>query len=191
MSVGRVSRTRYIEFRLVDISGNPVTGQTLSDFVILFTRDNVACTDPLTLVEGTLGHYVCEYVPTAAGHDYVELYHTATDTRIEDAEDIDSTATFFDLSGSVQVTQDYGGVGRLVPTTLSPQNYTLYAFLSIDYQSGNYSPAFAKGFTALDTSGNWITTPMTLLPDTYHFVLLDSSSTRIVVAAFISVASSD
>jgi hypothetical protein len=182
-----VGRLRFIEFRVVDVNSNPVTGLTLANFTVIFTRDNVACADALNLVDNGTGHYVLEYTPSVVGHDYIELYNVTNDVRPSDAEDIIDVAGSSGLTpNTVNLTQDTGSIGRYKITFANPQTYSVYVFNSQDWQSGLTSSANALVGTTIDTFGNWVSTPLVVLHGTYHIVAI-SSSTSIVLSAFLQV----
>jgi len=185
--MGRVNRLRYIEFRLVDLSSNPITGRVLSQLQVFFTRNAVVCTDPLSLVELGSGRYILEYTPSAAGHDYLEMYDPPSQIRIEDSEDIDDANTFFDLSATVGVSQDYGSIGRYKVIVSNPSSYVLYVFYTSDWDAGKTATNFALAATNIDSSGNWLSTPITLVHGTYNLVLFGADGTIIVVAASLVV----
>jgi hypothetical protein len=180
-----VGNTRYIEFRVVDINNNPVTTLTLADFSVIFTRNNAACGDTLSLVNNGTGHYVLTYIPSAVGHDYVELYNVANDVRPSDAEDVQSGALVG--TDTVGLTQDYGSVGRYKITFADPQTYSVYVFNSQDWQTGLTSPASALIGTTIDTFGNWISTPLMVLHGTYHIVAIKNTGASVVLSAFLQV----
>lgn len=185
--MARVNRKRYIEMRLIQVDGTPETGRVLSDFQVFFTRDTVTCTDSVSSVELGSGRYVIEYTPTLAGHDYIEIYDPPTDLRVIDSEDVDDTSTFFDLSSVVQLSQDYGSVGRLKPTVTNPQDYILYVFKSSDWDTGKTSPNYAIGVSGLDISGNWTSTPISVIHGTYHIVVIGPDGTKIVLAVYLEI----
>ena len=185
--MGRVGRTRYIEFRIQDINSNPITGRTLSQLQTFFTRNTVTCTDPLSLNELGSGRYVLEYTPTAAGHDYVEIYDPPTDLRVEDSEDIDDASTFFGLTTTVDLSQDYGSAGRYKVTLSNPGSYILYVFNTSDWVNGNTATNFAIATTNIDSSGNWLSTPISVVHGTYNLVLFGRDGSKVVIASSLEV----
>lgn len=186
--MGRVNKTRFINFRVVDINGAAVTGLTLSNFAVYFTRDGVACSDAVVLQDKSNGRYLATYNPSAAGYDFLELYNAANDIRVQDGEVIDSLGTFFGIGQfSVLLTQDYGGVGALKAVLPNPQNYTLYIFQSQSWQTGGTSPSQAVNATKIDAAGNWVTSPLTVAPDTYHVVVMNDMGAVTVISAFLKV----
>lgn len=187
--VGRVGTTRYIDFRIVDLSGNPVTGLALGNFTTYFTRNGSTCSDVLALADKGTGRYLASYIPLAAGFDFVELYNLTNDVRIQDAEQIDTPETFFGISATtVNLTQDYGFVGALQLTGIAqPQTYTIYLFRSQDWQSGNTAVPYAIAATPVDTRGNWVTTPLILNKDTYHVVAMNAIGAVFVLSSFLQV----
>lgn len=187
--MGRVGKIRYIYFRVVDINENPVTGLTLANFTVYFTRDGVACADILTLTEPQTGRYLVTYTPSAPGFDFVELFNATQDLRIQDEEEIDTPETFFDVGAfTVDLTQDYGFVGALkLGGVASPNTYTVYLFKSQEWQTGNTAPTAAIAATTVDALGNWVTSPLTVPKDTYHVVAMNGSGSIVVISAFLKV----
>lgn len=187
----QVGSLRYIEFRIADIDGNPVTNRDLAAVtpgqrvLVYLARDTVACSDPVTLTNwGSTGRYYASYTPSAVGHDYLEIYDELYDLRWIDVEDVASQSG----GDTVTVNQDYGGVGRFVITDPDPETFTLYWFLSFDWQAGRQNPDYAVNGTAIDSSGNWVTTSLELVPDTYHVVALNDTGIVHVLATFLQVA---
>ncbi|TSA40054.1 hypothetical protein D4R30_00240 [archaeon] len=180
--MAQVGRKRFIPFRIADVAGDPVLGRVLGDFQVTFLRDGVTCHDGLTVEESGSGLYCLTYTPTAVGQDYVELYDTVHDLRISDDESIDDTL----LEGTVifALTQDTGGVGALKADVRYPQTFTLYVFKSQVWQSGDHNSLSATAFTHLDASGNWLTTPLLVLRDVYHVVLMNSLGETHVIRSF-------
>jgi hypothetical protein len=189
-------KQRYIEFRIVDIDGDPITDRDLEEttpgqrvLVSLF-RDTVACTDPITLVNwGEDGKYYATYTPSAAGHDYLEIYDELYDLRYIDAEEVETPLFSLpddELSDVITMTQDYGAVGRFKLELPEPEKYTLSFFRSIDWQSGRTDPSYAIIGTEIDPLGNWVSPELTILPDTYHVVVRYRNDIY-VLAAFLRV----
>lgn len=203
--MGFIGQTRYLDFRVVDLNSNPITGILLSTFVvnpmpaateetdeysptqntIIFERDNVPCTDVLSLFDHQDGRYTLLYVPTAAGHDYVDTWVAAYGIRDIDIEEIANTDT--SLSSNVaNLNQDYLSPGYLRITAANPQTYTLFVFNSSDWEQGRQDTSFALGSSSLDTSGNWVNTLTVATPGTYHIVIMNSTTTQ-VAFPFLSV----
>jgi hypothetical protein len=189
-----LNKPRYIEFRIVDIDDNPITARALTSttvgqrVLVFFTRDTVACSDPVTLVNWGNGRYYATYTPTATGHDYIEIFDELYDLRFIDAEDIVGEGTDEQTSDVVSVTQDYTSVGRLKVTQPNPQRFNLLVFNSFDWQSGRTNSNYSIIGTAIDASGNWVTPVLTLLPDTYHFVIMATDTDEVkVIAPFLKV----
>jgi hypothetical protein len=185
--MARVGRKRFIEFRLADITGAPVSTKVLTDLAVLFTRDDVTCTDGLTLVNKGNGLYILEYTPSAPGHDYIDIYDATDDLRNIDAEDVDDVTTFFDITTSIALTQDFGGTGVLKPVITNPQDYTLYVFPSQVWQTGQTDPVNSLAATGLDTLGNWLTSPLSVNHGTYHIVLIGQVGDTHVIRTFLPV----
>jgi hypothetical protein len=186
-----IGRTHYVDFRVVDLQSNPIAGLHLSDFVVVFTRDNVTTGETLTLTDLGGGRYSATYLPANAGFYYLELYHVASDIRVIDEQEIDaagSGGSGGESSSSVSLSQDYGGIGALRPVFSNPQNYVLYIFRSQDWQNGHMDSSYAVTLTELDSSGNWLSSPLLVIPGTYHVVCINSSigDTR-VIRAFLEV----
>src|SRR6266702_4039782 len=165
-----VGDSRFIYFRLSDANENPVTGRVQTDFAIIFTRSNAICTDVLTISEIGYGRYFANYTASAAGTDYLEIYDAGTDNRVIDVEPIVPTIAQTLSSNLVNLTQDFGKPGALAPTAIpDPADYTMYVFLSSDWQTGNRGIAYAKGQTGLNPNGSW-RSPITVSHGTYHVV---------------------
>jgi hypothetical protein len=146
------------------------------------------CADAVSLTDKGSGRYLATYVPSAAGFDFLELYNSLYDIRVQDAELVDSDATFFDIgSASVDLTQDYNGVGRLKVVASTPANFVLYVFRSQDWQSGRTDPEYALKATAIDAFGNWVSSPLTVLKDTYHIVAVSTDGSLNVISPFLQV----
>lgn len=182
-----ISVPRYIEFTLLDGSSVPITGVTLSDLGIFFTRNTVTCTDPLSLVYLSNGRYVLEYTPTTTGHDYIEITYAPTNKLVINTEDIYSSRMLLGETQTISFTQDWGSVGRFKVTLDNPNTYTLYVFNSSDYAIGKNIPTYALASTGIDTNGNWVTPSITLLHGTYSVVLFGSSGARILLASNLQV----
>lgn len=178
-----VGDSRFVYFSLADENGNPVTGRAKANFTITFTRGNVACTDVLTVSEIGGGRYFASYTADAPGTDYLGLYDPGTDTLIEDVEQIEGGATKL-----VTLNQDYGHAGALAFTAVpDPQDYTVYAFLSADWQTGNQRTAYAKGQSGLNPNGTWQTT-IIVAPGVYNIVALNGTNTYLI-AVYLTVQS--
>jgi hypothetical protein len=185
-----VGSKRYIEFRIADTDGNAITNRDLAAttvgqrvLVSLF-RDTVACADVVTLTNWSSGRYYASYTPSASGHDYLEIYDELYDLRFIDAEDIEASSIVEDL------TQDLGGSGKYKVVDANPARFTLLVYRSFDWQSGRTDSSYSLAATRIDASGNWVDSPLSVLPDTYHLVLTDSSSGEIrIIATFLKVGS--
>jgi hypothetical protein len=186
-----VDQKRWLDFRVSDNDGNPVAGLHLTDFTVIFTRDNAPCADGLLLVDCTGGRYILTYTPSALGHDYVELYYAPTTSwPLMDGEDIvDSSGSGggYGAVNTVVLTENYGGTGRLKPSLPNPGSLTLYVITSEDWQAGRQTASAARYWTAITSSGDWATPEITVTPDTYHFVAWDQTGRQQVVAAFLVV----
>lgn len=182
-----LGQTRYVDLRIIN-EGSPVTGLALSSLTIFFTRNAVICTDALTLIEVGSGRYALTYVPSAAGHDYLEISYPAATFFLTAPEDIISTDTLLGGSSSIQLTQDTPTPNALqVTQVINPNLYTLYVYESSDWQSGNTETYDAIASTQLDGSGNWLTTPLFVTTGTYHIVIRDGSGAVQVIKAYLQV----
>lgn len=183
----RVGRTHFVPFRVGTVA-SPVTGLTLGSFVVVFTRDNVNITGAsqgLAVVVNGSGRYCATYTPTDPGFYYLELYNVANTTLITDKVEIDTPQTASDVDNVINLTQDFGGVGALKPIIEDVADYTLMVFYSQDWQVGKTDNGFALASTALDSGGNWLTTPLAVTPDTYHIVLKNDNGDMVVLRAFL------
>ena len=190
--MGQVGTTRYIPWRIEDANSDPVTGRQLSDLQVIFLRDAAVCSDTLNLRETQSGLYFLEYTPTAVGEDYIDIYDATNDVRLVDDEVIVGTSGASGTSGMniVQLTQDTGGVGALKVVLPDPSTYTLYVFVSQVWQSGQSSPTDAVAHTAINDDGSWATTPLSVLPGTYHIVVMSSNGIVYVMRSFFQLSPS-
>ena len=173
---------RYVYFRLEDLSGAPVTGRTQASFAIIFTRNDVASPDTLTVSEIGGGRYEAKYTPTTTGTDYLEIYDATTDSRMEDVEVIEIDGG---SSGSSYVTlsQNYPTTGALTVTEVtSPQLYTLYVFLTSDWSVGRQATSYAQGQTALNPNGTW-QSPIYVPSGIYTIVVISSTSVTVIASS--------
>jgi len=176
-----LGRTRYIDFRLVNLSSQPVVGKVLADFEVVFRRDNAACTDALTLKDYGDGRYTVSYVPTTPGHDYLELYEATDDVRVLDTEDI--VPADFAIGGGAEhvLDQDFGGTDALRITEADPASYKLEVFFSADWNLGNREDADAIGMTDLDANGRWVS-GIRVPAGVYHVVVRRFREWKVVAA---------
>jgi hypothetical protein len=58
---------------------------------------------------------------------------------------------------------------------------------SSDWTSGNTGTFYALDSTQLDSSGNWLTTPIYVIPGTYHIVIRDSTGAVTVLKPYLQV----
>lgn len=169
------------------------TGLTSSDYTIVFLRNGVTCSDALTLNEfNNLGLYVANYTPTALGQDYLEFTNNHNNQRFICSERVEESSSGSSggitiSSNVVALTQNYGGPNNLKPFISNPTSFTLYIFKSSDWLIGNRSPGYSVGQTELDSSGNWITSTINVIPDTYNVVTLDSNSNFYIIKANMQV----
>jgi hypothetical protein len=178
-----VGQSRLIQFWIADVASVPITTCTLSSFAISFTRDGAACADGLSLVNNGAGSYCLQYTPTAAGRDAVTIDDTVNDLYYCDIEPIVLVGS--DGLDLVTVTQDYGGVGALLPSAPQLATFTLYAYFYSDWSVGNNDPSYALASYQLDSSGAW---SLTLVPGTYTLVLTNNIGTTIVFQPRLVVA---
>jgi hypothetical protein len=178
-----VAQSRLIPFWIADINSQPISNYTLASLSIIFTRNGQSCSDALTLVNNGGGSYSLLYTPSALGTDQIKIDDSANDLHYCDIEVILPPA--LPPSNAVMVTQDYGGTGALLPSVPNLSSYTLYAFLSSDWNVGNSDPSYAAGSYQLDDSGDW---SLELLAGTYTLVLMDGTGTVIVFEPTVVVA---
>jgi hypothetical protein len=179
----------YISF------SSTITGLSTSSFTIVhFSKDDVAVDtatrNSFKVKEVLPGYYYATYIPTEAGFYYLAFRDTGTSTiQITDAADID-------IISVVDLTQDTTGVDALKPslpdvikefqgTDLS--EYILMVFQSADWQVGRTDNIYAVAMTQLDETGNWLTTPLSISPDTYHLIIRNSFGVTKVFKAFLEV----
>jgi hypothetical protein len=170
---------RYIIFKIVDIDDRPVTGRKLTDFSVLFLRNGAACSDALDLKELGEGRYSVTYTPSAVGNDYLELRDAANDFSVLDSEDIVDQNDFSGGSGAVSLTQHYGGTDALKVTESAPDSFTLYVFLSSDWDAGRRTPGYATGSTRLSSTGAWLS-EIPVPAGTYHLVLIGFRTSKVI-----------
>jgi hypothetical protein len=191
--VAQVGRERFIPFRIADIDGHPVLNLQLGDFQVTHFRDGVDCVETFTLEGKGGGLYCLTYTPLSAGQDYIELYDAdpTIDIRIIDDEAIEDVDTGGVGTGNALVaylTQDTSGVGALKGDLVAqPATFTLYVFKSQIWQSGDHNPLSAETSTQLDPAGNWLTSPLPVLRDTYHIVLLNNRGETHVIRPFLDL----
>lgn len=192
--MGQVGTKRYIPWRIEDANSDPVTGRQLSDLQVIFLRDAAACSDTLNLSETQSGLYFLEYTPTGVGEDYIDIYDATNDARLVDDEVIETLAGTSGTGTSgmniVQLTQDTGGVGALKVVLPDPSTYTLYVFVSQVWQSGQSSPTDAVAHTTINDDGSWATTPLSVLPGTYHIVVMSTGGIVYVMRSFFQLSPS-
>lgn len=193
--------TRNFDFRVL-IEGVPVTGIAASFLSVYFTRDGVACNDPLTFVEH-LGHgggrYTYSYFPSASGHDYIDIsYFIAGDPvavpaipdkyfYAHESMDIVTQQQLVGASTAVTMTQNTPTANALQVTVPNPSTYTLYVYRSSDWQTGNTGTVNAVASTQLDTLGNWVTGALTIVSGTYHVIIRDGLGAVTVIKAYLQV----
>jgi hypothetical protein len=167
-------------------------GKTTVDFTVdVFTIDDASVDTPtlssFEVVEMGSGYYYASYLPTKAGR-YFLGFHCSTQF-FADCEDI-SAADFV-----VKLSQDTGGSNQLRPSLPMSKflvglqkpgdlsEYLLMVFQSDDWNVGRTQNTYAVAMTRLDASGNWLTTPLMLSPDTYHIIIRNNYGNTMVVAA--------
>lgn len=210
--MGVIGQTRYCDFRVLDNSNNPVTNLLLSDFeinptevfpypeysntvnVIIFERNDVPCLDALSLFNHMDGRYTLMYIPSAIGHDYVDIwvcpqqisapFGYLNGVRNLDEDEIASPTASL-VSDSVALYQDYGFAGQLLITqVLDPSDYILYVFNSSDWSIGNTDPLYALGSTPLMSNGDWTNQVFIGTPSTVHIVLIGAVNTVVAFSYF-------
>jgi hypothetical protein len=156
-----VGRTRYIDFALVDVDGDPITGRTVSSFVqapnkLIFLRNTLPCQDVLTLKDYEDGRYTLSYLPSAAGHDYVQIYDSETDISVIDVEDVvPMDFAFGGAAALYAIDHNFGGADALRMLVESPQDWTLYVYQTDDWDYNRRGEDDAAGVTSLDENGRW------------------------------------
>ena len=178
-----VGQIRLIQFWIASVTSVPVTTCTLDSFTITFTRDGVACTDPLSLVNNGAGSYCLQYTPSAAGRDVINIDDAVNDLHYCDIETISADLS----SDAILLTQNTPTANALKVTASSPSSYTLYVYNSSDWASGNTDTFYALDSTQLDSYGNWLTTPIYVIPGTYHIVIRDNTGTVTVLMPYLQV----
>lgn len=184
-----VGKARFIPIRIADLNSNPVTNRTLADLDVILLRNAEPCTDAVNLINIGDGLYFVSYTPSAVGDDYLEVYDQFYDLRFMDTETVDglSSGGGLDQGDVVNLTQDYDGVGALKADVADPSSYTLYVFNSQDWVAGYRTGLTALASTAIDASGNWLLSPLPLVPGTYHLVLMNNQGATHVLRAFLTV----
>jgi hypothetical protein len=181
-----LGRTRYIDFAIADVNSNPVPGRTLAEWSaspnrLIFLRNMVPCTDPLALHDYGDGRYTVSYSPTAAGHDFLQIYDQVTDIKITDVEDI-VPADFAVGGGPVFVLdENFGGAGKLKVTAANPDTYVLQVYASTSWEQGMRSDAYSVGTTVLRSDGTWAHS-ISVPSGTYHVVITKFRNQQIIKA---------
>jgi hypothetical protein len=178
-----VGQIRLIQFWIASVTSVPVTTCTLASFTITFTRNGVTCTDPVTLVNVGGGSYQLQYTPSAAGRDVINIDDNVNDLHYCDIETISDEIG----SDAILLTQNTPTANALRVTAANPTSYTLYVYNSSDWTSGNTGTFYALDSTQLDSSGNWLTTPIYVIPGTYHIVIRDSTGAVTVLKPYLQV----
>ena len=171
--MGFVNQLRYIDLKIIDINSNPVPGRILSNWTVIFERNETVCADTLSLLDHGDGRYAIMYTPSAIGHDFLSVYDPLYDITNIDVEEI------VEASAVASLTQNFGTTGALRITAVNPTSYTLYVFDSSTWIEGNQDPLFALGSTSLDASGNWINPITVSTPGTYHIVIINPTQTQV------------
>jgi hypothetical protein len=183
---------RYVDFR-IQANGTTVTSLAQVDLAPHFTRNGVTCTDALTFTELGDGRYQFSYTPSAAGHDVLDIHwqSSADVTKFffaTNSEDIVAPAMLLGGSVVINLTQNTPTTNALkVTQVVNPAAFTLYVYLSSDWQAGNTDTSQAIASTQLDSSGNWLTAILPLTPGTYHIVIRDSLGTVQVIQAYLQL----
>jgi hypothetical protein len=172
----------YVTNREHFIFFTATTGLQAGNFTTVILIDAASATVSLTFTEVQTGLYCCSYTPTIPGFYYVSISHNGSVVATDTVE-IDVATT----SNTVGLTQDYGYVGRFKIPTSNPTNTKIVIFNSTDWLVGNISSAYLVGATSVDSSGNWLTTPIYVPHGTYHVVQTIANTTTKVLAAFMVV----
>jgi hypothetical protein len=183
--------TRYVDFVVKQIDGSAVSGLGLGSFSIVFLRDNLPCSDTLSLTGHSNGLYTVSYTPSDAGHDFLQLTYAAAGVVIEDNEDIVPASVFnpSSLNLSTILNHDYPTPGNLLVSIPNAVNYRVYVFRSSDWDGLLRDPDYALGYSALDSAGHWAQT-VTVIDGTYDIVAIsiDGHST-VIIKSYLSVVS--
>ena len=182
-----VGQTRLIEFWIANVASVPVTTCTIASFAITFKRDGVTCTDPLSFVNNGGGSYCLSYTPSAAGRDIINIDDNVNDLHYCDIETISVTSDGGGSSTVVSLTQDTPTSNALQVTVPNASSYTLYVYNSSDWTTGNTDTSQALDSTQLDSSGNWLTTPIYVIPGTYHIVIRNGAGAVQVLMTYLTV----
>lgn len=170
-------------------------GLTLASFhVDIFTCNNVIVdskvSSSLQVVELGSGYYYAIYTPDKAGFYILALSNIAHSFHVIDSADIDEANYVF-------LTKDTPTTNALKPTLPNTESnpasagsldlYLLLVFQSSDWQVGRQTSDWAVTSSGLDSSGNWISTPLVVAPGTYHIVIRNNLGTTKVIKAFLEV----
>lgn len=174
-----------------------VTGLTTSNFSIaVFTKDGVAVDadtrNSFAIVEISGGYYYAKYIPSDTGLYFLAITNVANSVNVSNIADVQAAPNVVNLS------QDTGGTNSLQPgipdITIQglPQQpdiseYILMVFQSSDWQVGRVDNSYAVAMTQLDSQGNWLTTPLSVLPNTYHIIIRNNYGTTKVIQAYLEV----
>lgn len=170
---------RYVNFTIVDLNSNPVTGLTIGNFQLVFYRNRSLCVDPLTLTESGSGRYIVSYQPSGPGHDHLELYNIANDIRIVDEEDLVSQADIVGAGNVTAIDQNYPSAGFLQITVSNPETWMLLIFTSEDWDLQNRNDANAFGITSIASNGNWVN-PINVPTGRYHIVIRKNNLLNVI-----------
>ena len=180
-----VGQPRLIQFWIRNVASVPITTCTLASFVITFAREGIACTDPLSLVNNGGGSYCLSYTPSAVGRDVIYIDDNVNDLHYCDIETISVSGD--GSSTAVSLTQNTPTPNALQVTVPNASSYTLYVYNSSDWTGGNTDTFYALDSTQLDSSGNWLTTPIYVIPGTYHIVIRNGAGAVQVLMAYLTV----
>jgi hypothetical protein len=174
---------RLIQFWIASTAGVPITTCTLDSFTITFTRNGIICTDSLSLVNNGAGSYSLQYTPSTAGQDVITIDYSVNGLHYCDIGTISADFS----SSAILLTQNIPTSNALMVTVPNPSSYTLYVYNSSDWASGNTDTFYALDSTQLDSYGNWLTTPIYVIPGTYHIVIRDNTGTVTVLMPYLQV----
>lgn len=185
-----IGRVRYIDFALADVNSNPLPGRVLANWQtapnkLIFLRNTLPCTDPLTLKDYGDGRYTLSYSPSAPGHDYVKVYDEPSDITVIDVEDV--VPADFAIGGGAVYTlnEDFGSAGALKVTLPRPETYILQVYLSSDWENGMRADSNAIGMSLLSETGTWIS-PIRVGSGTFHIVV-SKASVQILIKSYLGV----
>lgn len=180
---GYVGLQRYIDFRIVDSFGVPVTGLLITHFNIIFQRNNFNCSDALSLSDHGDGRYTLHYTPSAAGHDFVEVFDPIYNIRIDNSRDILNGVeggSDWVPSDVVTLDQNYGGPNALLVHGSAPESFTVFVFTRSNWLTEDQDVNFSLNQTPVNHDGTWINPIVVPKPGSYTVVAMKAGVTMIL-----------